>query len=200
MVVAVTPLGSGFPGAVAQICREVKVDLLPVTIDAAALSEVIGKKTEFSEVAVFADGSLVAHVPRSNFDAGQALSALLMLLIDQKAAAKKASDAEASYLALVRAAIEQGAVWVNAQNQKKKPASKPQATRDPYVVLEVKRGVSPRDLKKARDRLLTIAHSDRVDNLHPALKERATELTREILAAYDELVKAKKPKAARTRG
>jgi DnaJ-domain-containing protein 1 len=197
MVVAATHFGTGFPEAVAKICRGVTVDLLPVTVDSAALSKVIGKKAGFSDIAVFADGSLVAHVPHDNVEAGQALSALLMMLIDQKAAQKRARDAEASHLALVQAAIEQGAAWVNAQGQKKKKTTaKPPANRDPHAVLGVKPGASLQDLKKARDRLLTIAHSDRVENLHPALRERATELTREILEAYSELVKGKKPKAA----
>jgi DnaJ-domain-containing protein 1 len=200
LVVAATHLGSGFPKAVAELCRSITVDILWVTVDATSLSNIVGQDVSFNDVAVFADGALVAYVPQTGLDPGQAIASLLMMFIDQKAAQNKARDDEATHLALVRAAIEQGAAWVNAKDQKKKPVSKSASRRDPHVVLGVRPGASQQELKRARDHLLTIAHSDRVDNLHPALRELATQLTCEILEAYKSLSKPPRPQVARAPG
>lgn len=178
---------SGFPKLVADACARIRADILFVTVEAAALSKLATNVSQ-DDVAVFAGGSLVAHIPRRAQAAGEALASLLLMLINEGASARKMRDEEAAFAASVRGTVERAAAWATPKNEVERPAT---VTRDPHVVLGVKPGVSRKELKKARDRMLSIAHSDRVENLHPALRERATELTREIIAAYDALAKGK---------
>ena len=104
---------------------------------------------------------------------------------------KAAADACAAKLSADGKAVYTAVVAANPTRETLRSV----VERDPYAVLGVKPGVSTSELKKARDELLAIAHSDRVEQLHPALKEHGTELTREILDAYKALSQAPPRKA-----
>lgn len=71
--------------------------------------------------------------------------------------------------------------------ERQKPGS--QQSTDPYLILGVRHGASPEEVKKAYYELVKQYHPDRVNNLGPELQTLAREKTTELNRAYEQLQK-----------
>lgn len=172
-----------------QECAKIEADILYVSVQEDALAKIVGSQVSANDVAVFAGGTLVTLVSRRGWQLDKDVAFFVLLL--EMATKQELGQDEESFTQLVRSAVQQAATFIAGKSQSSGQRKKqsPIESRDPYEILGVARGVSASELKEARARLLNIAHSDRVEGLHPAIRELATELTRNIIWAYETLKK-----------
>lgn len=186
VVVATVSLLPSFPSKVERAC-DLDGDILCVSILPQALTHLLPHQPGYEDVAVFAAGRLVMHVPRRPSGQSEALIKLFTTLFDPSAARRLEHKEAVAFENQLMIAVNVALAIAGADETMNADAETDEIVevRDPYQILGVPRGATRREVKRARDRQLAIAHSDRVHGLHPEIQEMAGRLTRDIIWAHE---------------
>jgi DnaJ-domain-containing protein 1 len=191
IVVAFASWMSGFPAHLSTECAKVKADILCLTVQQNALEQITGDQVEHNDVAVFANQKLVELVSRRGVRIPKKHQGLM--LVADLLTEGRLQQSEASFRRAVLEAVQAAAKQAGGKKKRsgQGTSSSSKGRRDPYEILGVPHGASAKELKQARARQLENLHPDRLHQyqLHPALIQRANELTAEINWAYEELKK-----------